>query len=135
MKFKFPSNKKKTKLVLLFSQITRIIVEFDTGTKTDDLQGLVSLKPFLKQLDVGFLLLETETRNLSWRSSGRVIGHRTLQTRLPYVWWFIQPTLATCFMFFISLRNLNSSTDTVVCRDKRLPSELKNLKLSDSKIF
>ena len=118
---------------MFFSRITKIIVAFDTGTKAKVLPGLVSLKPFLKQLHVSLLLLETETCKLSWRNFGRVIGHRTLQTQLPYVWWFIQPTVTTCFIFFTTLSNLNFPKDTVVCRDKRLPSEMKNLKVSDSK--
>ena len=38
-------------------------------------------------------------------------------------------------MFFTTMGNLNFSKETVVCTDKRLPSELKNLKLSDLKNF
>ena len=35
--------------------------------------------------------------------------------------------------FFSKLTNLNFSEDTVLCRDNRLPTELKNLKLSGLK--
>ena len=116
-------------------KIFQFCSQFLKQQKRDDLLGLVSLKPFLKQLDVSLPLLETETCNLSWRNSGRVAGHRTLQTRLLHVKWFIQPTAATCLMFFTILMKLTFPKDTFVCRVQRLPSELKNLKLSYSKIF
>ena len=90
--------------------------------------------PFLKKIDVSLLRLETESCNSNWRKSGPVIEHLTLLTRLPYAWWLIQLTMATCFIFFNELRILSSLKDTVVCRDNRLLSELKNLNFSDSKI-
>ena len=56
-----------------------------------------------------------------------------LQTRLPYVWWFIRLTMPRCGIFSSKLVNWLFSEDTVVCRDNRQPTELKNLKLSGLK--
>ena len=62
----------------------------------------MTLKQLLKQFDVSLLLVETENCNLSCWNSGRIVEHRTLQTPLPYVWWFIQLTVATCFFFSLN---------------------------------